>query len=66
MPKVWILWSSVQELELRPALRLELGVEMRKVLQFGLGGGSGRFGRRGGVAEAALWDWELKLSWQLG
>lgn len=39
---------------------------MRKVLQFGLGGGSGRFGRRGGVAEAALWDWELKLSWQLG
>lgn len=66
MPKVWILWSSVEELELRPTLRLELGLEMWKVLQFGLGGGSGRFGRRGGVAEAALWDWGLKLSWQLG
>lgn len=63
-----MLRSSAQELELKPGLRLELGVEMRTVLQFGVGsgGGSGTFGRRGGGAEAALWDWGWKLSWQLG
>lgn len=66
MPRVWILWSSAQELELRPGLRLEQGVEMRMVLQFGLGGGSGTFGIRGGGAEPVLWDWGWKLSRQLG
>lgn len=66
MPRVWILWSSAQELEVRPGLRLELGVEMLMVLQVGLRGGSGTFRRRGGGAEAGLRDWGWKLSWQFG
>lgn len=66
MPRVSILWSSAQELEVRPGLRLELGVEMLMVLQVGLGRGSGTFGRRGGGAEAAHRDWGWKLSWQFG